>query len=631
MKRDTPSIRQRLRLLGQSQTLPVILSGILISAGILTGSPIWFVVAAVAGIRHVLPRAWRAGVDLRPDMNLLMIIAIGGALLLGEITEAATVSFLFALSLVVESWSVGRARHAIDVLMELAPVIARVRGEDGVDRDVPAEDVPIGSRVIVRPGDRIPLDGFVTAGTGDVNQASITGESFPVIKRPGDTVFAGSINGSAAFEIETHRVAGDTVLASMIRQVGESRIRKAPIERWVDRFARVYTPVVMALSAIVAVAGPLLTGDAWSEWIYRGLVLLVIACPCALVISIPVCIVAAIASAARHGVLIKGGGYLEIMSRVDTVVFDKTGTLTEGRLQVETVRVVSGRSETDLGLVAGALASHSAHPVSRALAERFRERFPVESFVETAGRGSRGILSGRDVWLGSPAYLEDLGFSRDGSGGAGAVTRNEGRTVVYVGDSDGVLGEIVLSDRMREGARRAVEGLLALGVERIEMLTGDIGAVADGVAGGGGIEDVRSGMMPGEKVVRIEALVEAGRVVAMVGDGVNDAPAMARASVSIAMGALGSDAAIEAADVALMDDDLGRIPWLIGLSRKALRIVHENIGIALGVKGIFVVLAAVGWVSVWGAVVADMGSSFLVIGNALRVMGGWRRRRGREG
>jgi Cd2+/Zn2+-exporting ATPase len=583
-----------------------------------------YTVGIVCGLALVAPRAWLALRRLRPDMNLLMTIAVMGAAGIGQWLEAATVSFLFSLSLLLESWSVGRARRAVERLLDLSPPRAHVTRESGSEELIPVEEVAVGSRIVVRPGERIPLDGRVIEGETSVDEAPITGESRTVDKMPGDEVFAGTINGDGVLTVVVDRPARDTVLARIIRMVGESQERRAPVERWVDRFARIYTPAVMALAAATLLLPPLLAGQAWGPWIYRALVLLVIACPCALVISTPVSIVAALASAARHGVLVKGGTFIEAPARLRAIALDKTGTVTEGRQRVLEVSAMGGGSEREVLETAAALEVRSEHPIGRAIAAHAAAigqlPAPADEARAIRGKGIAGKVRGRDCWAGSHRLLEEQGA------GTGPVrSRLEelaapGRTVVAVGREQEVLGFVTLQDALRAGARQAVDDLHAAGVERIVMLTGDNRATAEAVARAAGFDETHAELLPEDKVRVVEELVRRYRHVAMVGDGVNDAPAMARADVGIAMGAAGSDAAIEASDVALMSDDLERIPWLIGHSRRALGVVRQNIAFALGVKGAFVVLTYAGYASLWAAIAGDMGASLLVIGNGLRLL-----------
>jgi Zn2+/Cd2+-exporting ATPase len=587
------------------------------------GAKLLYGLGILSGVWLVLPKAWLALRRLRPDMNLLMTVAVAGAVAIGEWSEASTVAFLFALSLALESWSVGRARRAVAALLDLSPPTARLL-HDGREEQVPVGQVAVGSLLLVRPGERIPLDGSVVRGTSHVNQAPITGESIPIPKRPGDEVFAGTVNGEGALEVESTKPAGETTLAHIIRLVGESQSRRAPAEQWVDRFAQVYTPTVFGLAVLIAVVPPLAFGSAWPVWFYRALVLLVIACPCALVISTPVSVVAALAAAARQGVLVKGGLFIELPGRLRAVAFDKTGTLTEGRPSVAQVVPLNGHDEGALLERAAALEARSEHPLGRAILEYARSRGvpvrPAEDFQIIPGKGATGYWNGRLYWVGSHRYLHERGQETPEIHAKLEELSGAGRTAVVVGDESHVCGLIALADAVRPAARPALEALRRAGVEHVTLLTGDNDATARAVAREAGVDDVRAELLPAEKVAAVEELVARYGAVAMVGDGVNDAPALARATIGVAMGAAGTDAAIETADVALMGDDLSKLPWLISHSRRTLRVIRENITFSIGVKALFVVLTFAGYSSLWAAIAADTGASLLVIANGLTLL-----------
>jgi Zn2+/Cd2+-exporting ATPase len=578
----------------------------------------------LAGAWYVLPKAWFAARRLRPDMNLLMTVAVLGAMVIGEWFEASTVAFLFALSLALESWSVGRARRAVAALMDLTPPTARLLLENGGELEVPPDRVPVGDHFLVRPGERIPLDGRVVRGSSEVNQAPITGESVPVPKTAGQEVFAGTINGDGALTVECTKPAGDTTLAHIIRLVGEAQSRRAPSEQWVDTFARVYTPAVMALALAVLVIPPLSFGGAWQDWFYRSLVLLVIACPCALVISTPVSIVAALAASARNGVLIKGGLYVEAPARLEAIALDKTGTLTEGKPAVVKVVPLSGHDENELLERAAALEAHSTHPLARAIIAYAQQRGttirPAEEYQIIQGKGATGRINGQDYWLGSHRYLEERMQETEEVHQKLEALSAAGRTVVVIGKANHVCGFIALADTVRPGTERTLRALRDSGVKHIVMLTGDNRGTAEAVARATGVDEVHAELLPADKVSAVEVLVAKYGRVAMVGDGVNDAPALGRATLGIAMGAAGSDAAIETADIALMSDDLSKLPWLIRHSRRTLSVIRQNIGFSLAVKALFVILTFAGYSSLWAAIAADMGASLLVIFNGLRLL-----------
>lgn len=585
---------------------------------------ILYALGILAGAWYVLPKAWFAARRLRPDMNLLMTIAVLGAVGIGEWFEAATVSFLFAVSLVLESWSIGRARRAVAALLDLTPPTVRLQQEDGSERTVPPDQVPVGSVLIVKPGERVPLDGRVVRGTSEVNQAPITGESVPARKNPGDQVFAGTINGDGALDVACTKAAGDTTLAHIIRMVGEAQSKRAPSEQWVERFARVYTPAVLGLAVAVFLIPPLFFGGAWTDWFYRSLVLLVIGCPCALVISTPVSIVAALAAAARNGVLIKGGVYVEVPARLKAVALDKTGTLTEGRPAVVKVVPLNGHDKTELLERVAAMELRSDHPLARAIVAFSQERGvairPAEDFQIIQGKGATARFNGRQYWLGSHRYLEEQHQETEDVHHRLEAMAQAGQTVVVVGNNTHVCGLIAIADAVRPEAKLALQALREAGVQHLIMLTGDNQGTADSIARETGVDEVHAELLPADKVAAVESLVATYGSVAMVGDGVNDAPAMGRATLGIAMGAAGSDAAIETADVALMSDDLAKLPWLIRHSRRSLAIIHQNIGFSLFVKAVFVVLTFLGYASLWAAIAADMGASLLVIFNGLRLL-----------
>lgn len=580
--------------------------------------------AAVLGGRFVVVKAWYAARNLRPDMNLLMVVAVVGAAIIGEWFEGGTVAFLFALSLALEGWSVGRARRAIAALLDLAPPTVRLLREDGTEAEVPVGEVRPGNRFVVPAGERIALDGRVVAGASAVNQAPITGESVPVEKEAGANVFAGTINGDGTLTVEATKAAEDTTLARIIRMVEEAHARRAPSEQWVERFARIYTPAVMVFAFLVAVIPPLVFGGAWSEWFYSALVLLVIACPCALVISTPVSIVASLAASARAGVLIKGGVFVELPARLKAIAMDKTGTITRGEPEVVRVLPFGDHTEEELLSRAAALEARSTHPLARAVLRHAESRgiapAPATDVQMLKGKGLTGTFEGEAYWLGSHRYVVERGQDRPEIALQAEALEGDGKTVIVIGNSRHVCGLVAVADTIRPEAREVVRQLHAAGVQRIVMLTGDNRVTAEAIAREVGIDEVHAELLPDDKVAQVEALVSRHGTVAMVGDGVNDAPAMARASLGVAMGAIGSDAAIETADIALMTDDISRLPWLIRHSRRTLTVIRQNIVFSLGVKAVFFVLTFAGMASLWGAIAADVGASLLVVGNALRLL-----------
>ena len=584
-----------------------------------------YLAAIAAGGWYVAPKALFALRRFHPDMNLLMTTAVIGAVFISEWFEAALVSFLFALSLALEAWSVGRARREVEALLDLAPPKVRIR-VDGREIEMDAKEVTAGTVFLVKPGDRIALDGEVLRGSSEVNQAPITGESLPVLKEPGAQVFAATINGNGALEVRSTKVASDTTLAHIIQMVGAAQAKRAPSEQWVERFARYYTPLVFATAILVFLVPPLVFGGGWQEWTYRALVLLVIGCPCALVISTPVSIVAALAASARNGVLIKGGAYMESPARLNAIAMDKTGTLTEGRLRVTQVLPEAGISERELLEIAAAMESQSDHPIARAIMEFCtQKRIParqIANFTEVQGKGATGIIEGRNFWLGSHRFLEERGEETPEVHARLEEVAGSGQSVVVIGGEQRVIGMIALADAVRAKSHDTVSALRQAGIAHVAILTGDNKPTAEAIAKATGVDEVYAELLPEDKVCLVEKLIAQYQQVAMVGDGVNDAPAMARATLGIAMGAVGSDAAIEAADVALMSDDLSKLPWLVRHSRRTVSIIRQNIALSLAVKALFVVLIFAGFASLWAAIAADMGVSLLVIFNALRLLNG---------
>ena len=559
------------------------------------------------------------------NINALMAIAVTGAVIIGQWPEAAMVMVLFSIAEMIEALSLDRARNAIRKLMEAAPETATVRQADDTWKEMAVAAVAAGMLVQVKPGQRLPLDGEVVLGQSAVNQAPITGESMPVDKGPGDSVFAGSINETGSFEFRVTSAAGQSTLARIIKAVEEAQGSRAPTQRFVDQFARIYTPAVLAIAVLVALLPPLAFGEPWIDWIYKALVLLVIACPCALVISTPVTIVSALAAAARRGMLIKGGAYLELGRDIKSLALDKTGTITEGKPAVTDLIGWDG-SAADVALVAAAaLAARSDHPVSRAIARRFTESgvnlatAEVGEFAALTGRGVRGDIAGVVHHLGNHRLIEELGLCSPSLEASLETLEKQGKTAVVVTRGASVLGILAVADRVRETSRAALADLHTLGVRTL-MLSGDNSHTATAIAREVGIDDARGDQMPEDKLTAIEAELRTHGTVGMVGDGINDAPALAKSSIGFAMGAAGTDTAIETADVALMDDDLRKIPEFIRLSRATAAVLKQNIALALGIKAVFLVLAIAGQATLWMAVFADMGASLLVVFNGMRLL-----------
>lgn len=593
--------------------------------------------AAVAGAWFVLPRAWYALRRFRPDMNLLMLLAVAGAITLGDWLEAGTVACLFSLALLLEQRSLARTRRAIRELLDLTPPVARIRKvccekhHDCSDasasdlQELPVESVPVGATLVVRPHERIPLDGVLVSGKSHINTASITGESLPALKEPGAEVFAGTINGEGTLEVRVNKRAEDTLLARMVQLVERAHADRAPAEQWIEKFAVYYTPAMFVLALLTALLPPLFgASGGFAHWLYRGLVVLVIACPCALVIATPVSIVSALTAAARQGVLVKGGRYLESLAGLRVLAFDKTGTLTAGHPAVQEIVPLNGHSAHELLTRAAALESHSTHPLARAILRRAEiEGVTVSAaagFREISGAGAEGEIDGRPFWIGSHRLLHERQAESPEIHAQAVALEDAGHSVVAVGNQNHVCGLISLADEVRTQAAGVIRDLRESGVRRIVMLTGDNEPTARGVARITGVDEFRAELLPEEKLAVVAELRRDYGRVAMVGDGANDAPALAAADIGIAMGAGGTDAAIETADVALMSDDLQKLPWLIGHARRTLRIIWFNAAFALSLKAAFVILTWLGYSSLWLAIAADTGATLLVVANALRLL-----------
>jgi Cd2+/Zn2+-exporting ATPase len=579
--------------------------------------PLYLLSLAVGG--WPIARAALAALRRRSlDMNVLMALAAVGAVGIGAYAEGAWVLVLFAVGTGLESLALERSRLSVEALMELAPAQARVL-VDGRERLVDVEHVEPGARFVVRPGERVALDGVVVAGASSVDQSPITGESVPVDKQPGDEAFAGTLNAHGSLTIRASRRAAESTLSRVAALVEQAQSSRAPAERFVDRFASIYTPLVF-LAALLVATVPLAFGGELHTWLYRALALLIVACPCSLVISVPVAVVSAVGGAARRGILIKGGQALEDLARVRTVALDKTGTLTLGLPQLQSVVTTDGLADEEALALVAAVEAHSEHPLAAALRRAARERdvSPTEAgeFLALPGRGAQARVDGRDLWAGGPRLVAER------AGGAPAALdelHERGQTAIALGEGDRVLALFGLADQPRAHAADVAAELRAVGVRRVVMLTGDSEPVARAIAAHAGLDEWRAGLLPEGKLSAVREL-ERTNTVAMVGDGVNDAPALAAAGVGVAMGAAGSDAALQSADVALMSDRLDRLPEAIGLARRALSIMRVNVVASLVVKGLFVLLAPFGLVTLVLAVAADMGMSLLVTLNALRLL-----------
>ncbi len=581
----------------------------------------WLYLAAmVFGAYFVVPKAFLAIKRLQPDMNLLMIIAMLGAIFIDQWFEGATVAFLFSVALLLEHWSVGRARRAVGALMDLSPTTAHVIGEG----ERPAQEVKVGARILVRPGEKVPLDGVVEKGSTSINQAPITGESVPVSKEEGDTVYAGTINEEGAIECLVTKDPNDTTLARIIHLVEEAQSRRAGSQQWVEKFAKVYTPIMIGIAILTTLVPPLFFGGEWTTWFYRALVVLVIACPCALVISTPVSIVSGLTAAARNGVLIKGGMFLEMPGRLRALALDKTGTLTYGRPEVQKVIPLNNHTEEELLERAAALEAPSEHPLARAIlkyaAEKGIKPERAEDFQITKGKGAEGTFRETRYWIGSHRFMHEMKQETPEIHQMALELEDAGHSIIAIGNDKHVCGLISVADKPRKDIAATIQEIKQAGVEEIAMLTGDNKPSAEAIARLTGVDGVQSELLPEDKVKAVEALKEKWAIVAMIGDGVNDAPAMAAANFGIAMGAMGTDAAIEAADIALMADDLSKVPWLIRHSRRTLKVIQQNITFALALKAVFLTLAIVGLASLWMAIAADTGASLLVVFNGLRLL-----------
>ncbi|PWB64303.1 MAG: heavy metal translocating P-type ATPase [Deltaproteobacteria bacterium] len=591
-----------------------------------------FLAAVLAGGARIALRGAREIRNRSLGMNALMTISITGATVMGEWAEAGGVVTLFALANYLEARSLDRARKATADLFAFSPETAVLRegGVDGRERTVAAEEVRAGDMLIIRPGERVPVDAVVYKGASDVNEAMLTGESIPVAKREGDPLYAGTVNGRSLLLASATRPLSESTYAAILRRIEEAQAQKAPIQAFMDRFASVYTPSVLAAAALVASVPPLLGYGGISAWAYRAIVLLVIACPCAIVLAAPVATVAALTRATREGILVKGAHHLEALANVRAVAFDKTGTLTRGKLKVTRVRAAEGTREEEVVRLAGAVEAGSAHPAAEAVRHEARRRGVALAARGTLahtlevfeGRGVSAEVEGRRVFVGNRRLFEEIGAAPsslerllpDEKGKAAS------RVVSLVGTSGFVAGVLEMEDELREEAPGAIRSLRALGVDHLVMLTGDRPDIARATGAAAGITEVFHDLLPGDKLEKVRELVAAYGTVAMVGDGVNDAPALALSSVGIAMGAAGSPAAIETADVALVTEDLRKLPAAVVLGRRMVALIRQNVAASLAIKAGFLAMAVAGYATLWMAVAADMGTTLLVIGNGLRLL-----------
>ena len=629
---EAPGSAQRARLVA------VIISGVFTGIGLLVqwqklaepyGRVAAFAVAIIAGGWFIAPKAMRAVRQLSLDMNALMTVAVIGAAIIGEWSEGAAVVFLFALSELLEAFSLNRARRAIQALLKLAPETALVKRGNEI-KEVPVEQVNVGEVVVIRSGAKVPLDGEVVSGESAINQAPITGESMPVEKKAGDPVFAGTINTEGSLEVRVTKPHSETTLSKIIHLVEEAQSEKAPSQRFVDKFARIYTPAVFVVALLVLLIPPLVFGGEWRTWAYRSLVLLVIACPCALVISTPVSIVSGLTAMARRGVLIKGGTHLESIGKLRALAVDKTGTITEGKPKVIRVTPWNGKREEEAVRIGAAIDAHSDHPLAQAVVNYAKEKNisfgGSEQHQSKTGLGAEARIDGHVYFVGNHRFAHELGVCSPELEKLLSDIEAQAQSVVVVGHKphDGekgdVLGVISVADTIRPNATDAIASLHKSGVEKVVMLSGDNQKTVDAISRQVGIDEAIGGLLPDDKIARVKELHVKYKFVGMIGDGVNDAPAMAAATVGIAMGTTGTDTAIETADIALMKDDLSKVAEAVELGRRTMRVIQANIAFALAVKAVFLVLALLGYTSLWLAILADTGATLVVIANALRLL-----------
>ncbi len=562
------------------------------------------------------------------DMKTLMTVAVIGGAIIGEWAEVAIVVILFAISEALERFSMDRARQSIRSLMDIAPKEALVR-RNGQEIMIHVDDIAVGDIMIVKPGQKIAMDGVVVSGYSAVNQAAITGESVPVEKTVDNEVFAGTLNEEGLFEVEITKLVEDTTISKIIHLVEEAQGERAPSQAFVDKFAKYYTPIIMIIAALVTIVPPLFFDGSWETWVYQGLAVLVVGCPCALVISTPISIVSAIGNAAKKGVLVKGGVYLEEMGALKAIAFDKTGTLTKGVPAVTDYNVLNKQiNEKELLSIITALEYRSQHPLASAIMKKAEEEnitysdVQVEDFSSITGKGIKGIVNGATYYIGSPKLFKELltnDFDKDLEQNV-TTLQNQGKTAMIIGTAKEILAVIAVADEVRESSKEIIQKLHQLGIKKTIMLTGDNKGTAKAIGGQVGVSDIEAELMPQDKLDFIKQLRSEYGHVAMVGDGVNDAPALAASTVGIAMGGAGTDTALETADVALMGDDLRKLPFTIKLSRKTLNIIKANIAFAIAIKFIALLLVIPGWLTLWIAIVSDMGATLLVALNGLRLM-----------
>lgn len=621
---------ERVPIWKRRATITSALSAILLLAGYIVGEenllgPILFGLSILIGGYELFIKGLKGLVRLNFNMNTLMTVAIIGAAAIGEWAEGAIVVMLFAISESLEKFSMEKARQSIRSLMDVAPKEATIR-RGTQEMQIPVDDIQIGDIMIVKPGQKLAMDGKVIKGNSAVNQAAITGESVPVAKTTGDEVYAGTLNEEGLLEVEVTKRVDDTTIAKIIHLVEEAQAEKAPSQAFVDRFAKYYTPAILVVALGIAVIPPLLMNADWGDWIYRGLALLVVGCPCALVISTPVSIVTAIGNAAKNGVLIKGGIHLEETGKLSVIAFDKTGTLTKGVPAVTDIVILNGKEESVYLGIAAAIEKWSQHPLASAIVRKADEanidwtQWEVQDFSSITGKGAKAVVNGTNYYIGSPRLFEELlqdGLNVQHSTQIESLQK-QGKTVMVLGTEKEASALIAVADEVRESSRDVIRKLHDLGIKRTIMLTGDNKATGEAIGRQVGITEVKAELLPQDKLEVIKDLKKKGHV-GMVGDGVNDAPALASANIGIAMGGAGTDTALETADIALMADDLNKLPFTIKLSRRTLQIIKQNITFSLVIKAAALLLVIPGWLTLWVAILADVGATLLVTLNGMRL------------
>jgi len=584
----------------------------------------FFIIATLLGgqknIRNGIPNLLK----LKFNMDTLMTVAVIGAVIIGYYEEAAVVAFLFGVSEALEVYTMEKARRSIKSLMDIAPKKAIIL-RNGNEVEISVEDIEIGDVMIVKPGEKIAMDGEVIKGTTSINQAAITGESIPQDKGIGDEIFAGTLNQSGSIEVKVTKLVQDTTISKIINMVEDAQEQRAPSQTFVDKFAKYYTPAIMMLAVLIAIVPPLLFGADWKPWIYNALALLIIGCPCALVVSTPVAIVTAIGNAAKHGVLIKGGIHLENTGSLKAIAFDKTGTLTQGKPVVTDVVSTSGKNEDILLSIAAGIEKLSEHPLATAIIKKAEgKQLPIakaENFQAIHGKGAKATIESEVYQIGNPRMFEELNIKIEDQKEQIKKLQEEGKTVMLLSQRDKIIAIIAVADEIREVSKKAIQQLKQAGIAKTIMLTGDNHATARAIALKVGVDEYRAELLPEDKVSAVKELGEIYQQIGMVGDGINDAPALATATTGIAMGGAGTDTALETADIALMADDLSKLPYTIRLSRATLKIIKQNIGFALGIKAVATLLVIPGWLTLWLAILADMGATILVTFNAMRLLG----------